>query len=142
MDAFLFTPIRLFIRLWCQAQIWALSFVTFRILLLDDSFILYGQRNNDIVTIAPVTWSRNGITICQLQRIDQAQYFVEVTASTHWICNRQADFLLRIDYKQGTHGSSRRLIRMDHVVQSRNRFVGISDYRKSQRPFFVLLRYP
>src|SRR5450830_102587 len=92
----------LLVRLRCNAQIRTWRGVTLWILLLDDFFILDRQRDDDVVAVFPVTWCCDGVAVCQLQRIQHAQHFVEVAAGAHRVSDDEAHLLLRIDDEERT----------------------------------------
>jgi len=87
----------LLVRLWRQSQIRTGCLVAFRILLLDDFFILDGQRNDHVIAIFPVARCRYRVTVGQLQCIQHAQHFIKVAAGAQRISNDQTNRLFRID---------------------------------------------
>lgn len=53
--------------------------------------------DNDIVTLLPVTGSGDLVLVAQLERVDDAQDFIKVTAGGCGVCDNQADSLLGIN---------------------------------------------
>src|SRR5215468_7985270 len=123
------------LRLRDRPQIRLVRLVALRILFLR---VVVGNRggDDDVLARLPVHGRRYRVLRVQLQRVEQAQYLVEVAARAHRVDEDRLDLLVGADEEHVAH---RRVVHrrafaaarvgMDHVVGLRDMKVRVADHR-------------
>src|SRR5262252_3994512 len=90
------------LRLCYRPQVRLVRLVPLRILLLGV-FIGNRSRDDDVLTRLPVHRCGNRVLRVELERVQQAQYFIEVAASAHRIDEYRLDLLVGADKEHVAH---------------------------------------
>ena len=81
----------------------------------------------------PVTRGGNLVFIGQLQRVDNPQHFVKVTAGAGGVGDHQPNLLVRINHEQGAYSQAAVGVGMNHVVQLGHFAILVCDDREVHR---------
>jgi len=102
----------------------------------EDLCLIVADRgmDNDIFALLPVNWGGDAVLVTELERVNDPQDLVKVSAGGGRVGNSQTDDFLRVDDEHGSDGEGNTLgvdvggiLVVQHVIQGSNRTVLVGD---------------